>query len=334
MPHNVDSPAQAESLRADGEVVLRFASQLEAIWHEGATDPGARLGIAVSGGPDSCALLLLAHAALPGRVEAATVDHGLRAESAAEAAFVASLCDRIGVPHRICNVDVGKGNVQAKARTARYAALEAWAQECDLRAIATAHHADDQAETFLLRLNRGSGVSGLAGVRMRGIVPGGQTPLLRPLLGWRRAELCQIVEQAGVTAVNDPSNLDDRFDRARLRKELANAPWIETAAVAQSASHLADADLALEWAARVEWERCVRKEGLGMVYRPRAPRAIAMRVLARVVRELDGEEPRGSAIANVFDALLNGQPISIGDLVARAGPSGWQFTKAPKRKQK
>ncbi len=334
MPPGAASPAEAQPLPADAEAVLRFADQLDAIWPEGAADPAARLGIAVSGGPDSCALLLLAHAALPGRVEAATVDHGLRAESAVEAAFVGELCAALGVPHWIGTVEVAQGNVQAQARTARYQALEAWARERGLGAIATAHHADDQAETFLLRLNRGSGVSGLAGVRARGIVPGGETVLLRPVLGWRREALGAVVEQAGVTAVADPSNLDDRFDRVRLRKALGFAPWLDTAAIAQSASHLADADIALEWAARIEWDRCVRREGLGIAYRPRAPRAIAMRVIARVVRELDGEDARGGGVANVFDALLGGQPVSIGGLVARAGPGGWQFTKAPKRKQK
>lgn len=334
MPRGAALPAEANPLRADDPAVPQFAGQLAAIWPEGEGDPAAKLGLAVSGGPDSCALLLLAHAALPGRVEAATIDHGLRAESAGEADFVAALCASLGVPHRICRVDVKRGNVQAQARAARYEALEGWAQNRGLNALATAHHADDQAETFLLRLNRGSGVSGLAGVRARGRVPGGTTILLRPLLGWRREELGAIVEQAGFAAVSDPSNLDDRFDRVRLRKELMSVPWLDTAAIAQSASHLADADMALEWAARIEWDRFVRKEGLGMAYRPRAPRAIALRVIARVVRELDGEEPRGGAIAKVFDALLNGEAISIGDLVARAGPGGWQFTKAPKRKQK
>ena len=333
-PRDVASPAEARPLSSDEAAVGRFAHDLASIWREGSADPAARLGIAVSGGPDSCALLLLAHAALPGRIEAATVDHRLRAESGQEAAFVAALCNSLGIPHRICAVEVGPGNVQSQARAARYEALEAWARECQLGAVATAHHADDQAETFLLRLNRGSGVAGLAGVRARGIVPGGETLLLRPLLGWRQAELGMIVQQANVSAISDPSNLDDRFDRVRLRKVLASAPWLDTAAIAQSASHLADADMALDWAARIEWDRCVSKEGLGMAYRPRAPRAIAMRVVARVVRELDGNEPRGGAVANVFDALVNGEAISIGDLVARSGPGGWHFAKAPIRKQK
>jgi tRNA(Ile)-lysidine synthase len=143
--------------------------------------------VAVSGGPDSLALLLLAHAAMPGLVEAATVDHGLRSESADEAAFVAEICGKLGVPHATLKVTVGAGNLQAEARAARYAALAGWMAERGLAALATAHHADDQAETLILRLNRGSGVAGLAGVRARGLVPGTRLPLLRPLLGWRRA---------------------------------------------------------------------------------------------------------------------------------------------------
>jgi tRNA(Ile)-lysidine synthase len=90
-----------------------------------------------------------------------------------------------------------------------------------LDALATAHHADDQAETLLARLNRGSGVAGLAGVRARGIVPGTRLPLIRPLLGWRRADLGEVVAAAGLTPVQDPSNSDDRFDRARIRKALS-----------------------------------------------------------------------------------------------------------------
>ncbi len=290
------------------------------------------MGLAVSGGPDSLALLLLASAALAGRVEAATVDHGLRAENAAEAAEVARLCAALGVPHAVLKVEVSPGNIQAQARAARYAALAGWLEERGLAALATAHHADDQAETLLLRLGRGSGVAGLAGVRARGTVPGAAIPLLRPLLGWRRAELAGVVAAAGVTAASDPSNTDDRFDRARLRKALAGADWLDMAALAASAGHLADADAALDWAARREWAEAVAAEGLGLTYRPRAPRAIALRVLARIVLELDGEEARGSAVARLFAALLAGQTASIGNLVARAGRDGWSFTRAPRRR--
>ena len=290
-----------------------------------------RLGVAVSGGPDSLALVLLAHGAMPGRIAAATVDHGLRAESVAEAALVSKFCQSLGVPHAVLKVDVALGNVQAMARSARYAALAGWAEREELAALATGHHADDQAETLLLRLTRGSGVAGLAGVRARGLVPGTQLPLLRPVLEFRRAELAAVVVAAGIAAVQDPSNHDDKFDRARLRKALAQADWLDVPALAASASHLADADAALDWAAQREWSECVSRAPLGLTYCPQAPRAVALRVIARIVRELDGEDARGSAVARVFDSLLARQPASIGALVARAGRDGWAFTKAPRR---
>ena len=308
-------------------LTTRFAADLAALWSgEG------RLGLAVSGGPDSLALLLLAHAVLPGRIAAATVDHGLRAESAAESALVGQICSELEVPHAALLVAVEPGNVQAQARTARYTALAGWMESEGLQALATAHHADDQAETLLARLNRGSGVAGLAGVRARGVVPGTRMPLLRPLLGWRRSDLAEVVERAGIAPVQDPSNSDHRFDRARLRKALAGADWLDVPALALSAANLADADAALEWAAHREWTECVAKGPMGLSYRPKAPRAVALRVLARIVTELDGEAPRGSAVARLFDSLLVRQPASIGNLVARVMPDGWSFTKAPQRR--
>src|SRR3954466_8445661 len=108
------------------------------------------LGVAVAGGPDSLALLLLAEAAFPGRVRAATVDHRLRPESAGEAAFVARICADRGVPHDILEASVARAGegLQAAAREARYAALAAWMRERGLAWLLTAHHADDQAETL------------------------------------------------------------------------------------------------------------------------------------------------------------------------------------------
>ena len=216
----------------------------------------------------------------------------------------------------------------------RYAALAAWIERRGLAALATAHHADDQAETLLMRLNRGSGVAGLAGVRAKGLAPGTQAPLLRPLLTWRRAELAGVAQAAGLAPVQDPGNADDRFDRARMRKALGRADWLDVAAIATSAGHLAQADAALDWAARREWAECVRKEGLGLVYRPSAPRAIALRVLARLVEELGGEPVRGSAVARLFDALIAGKTSSIGELVARPLHGAWTFTRAPQRRGK
>lgn len=311
----------------------RFAGQLGRLWPGAGRPDGGQLGLAVSGGPDSVALLLLAAQGLPGRVCAATVDHGLRAESAGEAAFVAALCARLDVPHQTLAVTVAAGNLQGEARAARYAALAGWTGEAGATALATAHHADDQAETLLARLNRASGVAGLAGVRAAGRVPGSDVALVRPLLDWRRAELAGVVAAAGIVPVNDPSNHDARFDRVRLRAALAGADWLDVPAIAASAQHLAEADAALDWATAREWRECVKPGGLGsFVYRPQAPRAIALRVIALLVERLDGEAPRGSAVARLFDGLLAGQPASIGNLVARPGPDGWTFAKAPVRR--
>ena len=245
---------------------------------------------------------------------------------------MARLCQALDLPHRTLTVTVAAGNIQAEARRARYAALAGWIETQGLAALATAHHADDQAETLLLRLNRASGVAGLAGTRARGVVPGTAVPLLRPLLDWRRSELAAILADAGVSAAQDPSNVDDRFDRARLRKALAGANWLDIDAIAQSASHLADADSALDWAAAREWTERVSRAGLGLAYRPQAPRAVALRVIARIVAELDGEEPRGSAVARLFDSLVARQTCSIGNLVARPSFEGWSFVPAPKRR--
>jgi tRNA(Ile)-lysidine synthase len=314
------------------ELVGRFRADLAAVFPEMAHGSVPRLGIALSGGPDSVALLLLAAAGFPGRVAAATVDHRLRAESAQEARDAGALCAGLGVPHRVLEVDVANGNLQAEARDARYAALAGWIEAEGLGALVTAHHADDQAETLLARLNRASGVAGLAGARARSTVPGTEIPLLRPLLGWRKSELAEVIAHCGVTPAEDPSNIDERFDRVRLRKALAAIDWLDIAAVAQSAAHLADADAALDWAARREWAECVRADGFGLTYRPRAPRAIALRVLSRLVEELDGAPPRGSAVARLYETLTSNTPASIGGLVARPGPEGWNFARAPIRK--
>ena len=330
MPPAAGSRA-AEALTIAPETLARFAEALRAVWPEVDAGFGPNLGVAVSGGPDSTALLLLAAAMLPGRVEAATVDHGLRAESAGEAEDVARLCAQLGVPHATLPVTLDPGNVQGAARQARYAALGTWAQERKLGAVTTAHHADDQAETLIMRLNRASGVGGLAGVRARGRMPDAPVLLIRPLLAWRRAELVGIVGAAGVSVTDDPSNADDRYDRARLRKSLAQADWLDIAAIAQSAANLADADAALAWSADLEFGARVKRDPFGMTYRPMAPRAIALRVMARIVRELD-EEARGSAIARLFDALVDGHPSSIGNLIARPSAGGWSFAKAPARK--
>ena len=311
-------------------MIERFARDLASLW-SGIEQADAKLGIAVSGGPDSLALLLLARAALPGRVEAATVDHGLRAESAQEADFVACLCVDLGIPHAILSVAVAPGNTQDRARQARYTALDEWSAARGLSAIATAHHADDQAETLLMRLNRGSGLSGLAGVRPSTRIPGGTAALVRPLLGWRRAELMDVVVAAGVDPVQDPSNADRRFDRVRMREALRDCDWIDVTALAVSAAHIAEAEEAFDILAAREWAECVERHEGALRYRPKGPSLIRKRVVQRIIAEFGGEAEL-SQVADTIAKLEKGGAGTLAGVMARARKDVWTFAAEPPRR--
>lgn len=301
------------------EQAERFAADIGRLWPE-----GGRLGLAVSGGPDSLALLLLAHTALPNRIAVATVNHGLRSEAADECAMVEQVCADRGIACAVLRVELAAGNLQAAAREARYAALAAWAGREGLAAIATAHHAHDQAETLIMRLNRASGLAGLAGVRARGMVPGISLPLLRPLLAWRRAELAEVVARAGLVPAQDPSNADEAYDRVRVRKALAGADWLDVEAIAASAGHLADADEAIEWMVEREFDENVSVVEGGLRYRPGVPRALAQRVVARMVTGFGGS-PRGGAIARLLDDLENGVGGNVAGVAASVDDGDWLF---------
>lgn len=301
--------------------VERFRAEVETLAGAAPT----RLGIAVSGGPDSLALLLLAHAAFPGAVEAATVDHGLRAESGEEAAFVARLCAGFGIRHAILRpAEPITGSLQAAARRARYRLLESWRVERGLDWLLTGHHADDQAETLLMRLNRGAGIAGLSGVRaVNGRV-------LRPLLGWRRSELAAIVAAAGIEPVADPSNEDERFDRARIRRQLAEAGWVEAAGLARSAAALADADKALEWAAGCLWAE--RSDGSGSLDVSGIPAELRRRLLLEALRRIDpSADPRGDELSRLLATLENGGTATLAGVKCTGGGT-WRFEPAPPRR--
>jgi tRNA(Ile)-lysidine synthase len=177
--------------------------------------------LAVSGGPDSTALLVMtakwARRRGGPRIEAATVDHGLRAEGVDEAAAVGELCGKLSVPHRtlLWRGDKPKTRLQERAREARYALLAEHARAIGAEILATAHHLDDQAETVLFRLLRGSGVSGLAGMAARTERDG--LTLLRPLLGLAKTDLVAYCQAERVAFARDPSNEDPRYARTRMR---------------------------------------------------------------------------------------------------------------------
>ncbi|MEM7703143.1 MAG: tRNA lysidine(34) synthetase TilS [Pseudomonadota bacterium] len=332
---------------ADPALVARFTAALERLWPMEDRAGAGPLGLAVSGGPDSLALLILAAEAMPGEIAVASVDHGLRAEAADEVALVGRVCAAMGIPFTPITVKVSGGNLQAKAREARYAAFSTWVREEGLGALATAHHADDQAETLLMRLARGSGLSGLAGVRAAGPFDpgdGGETfPLLRPLLDWRKAELEQVVAASGVAPARDPSNEQTRFDRVRVRQHLGEHDWLDAEALATSAEHLAEAWRAIEWYAQIDWEEMVEREpeGLGYRYAANVPRVIQIETVRRIVSELGGMVSRAEA-GRAADRLWRGENASLGGVlgvptvekIAKVGVEMrvWRFTPEPPRR--
>ena len=179
--------------------------------------------LAVSGGPDSVALMLLAAAwARPGtpKLAVATVDHGLREGSRGEAEAVAAWAQSLGLPHQILSWDgeKPKTRIQERARAARYDLLFRHARALGADHVLTAHHADDQAETILFRLLRGSGVAGLAGMPVA--ARHGEIVHLRPLLAYPKAALVELCEARGQAYFRDPSNEDLGFARTRLRRLL------------------------------------------------------------------------------------------------------------------
>ncbi|MDB5666270.1 tRNA lysidine(34) synthetase TilS [Cypionkella sp.] len=184
----------------------------------------ARIGVMVSGGGDSMALLHLVHRAGELRgwlVEAITIDHGLRTEAAAEAAMVAQVCAGLGIAHQtsVWQRQDNTGNLMNRARQARYRLATDWAQARGLSHVAVGHTADDQAETFLIGLARQAGIDGLSG--MRGSWEQGGVTFARPLLSVPRADLRAYLVRQAITWVDDPSNDNAHYTRVKARNALA-----------------------------------------------------------------------------------------------------------------
>lgn len=323
---------------------------------------GELVALAVSGGPDSMAMLALAAAALPGQVIAATVDHGLRVESADEANMVGNWCACHDVVHTTLRIEASPsatGNLQSWARQERYALLRRWAVASGSSVLCTAHHADDQAETFLMRAARGAGIAGLSSVRERQEVtfftkvtwseqhPGGfqareaKLWLLRPLLRWRRSELRQLVEEGRIPFVLDPSNQDSRFERTRMREWLASAPWFDPKQVGKSAGHVAEAEADLREISHWFWtERglpCDSFEArVDVAGLPRGVRRYLVRLAIDYVMTMLGMQPGGpDQIGNVesmLNALEAGSGATLHDIQASAKGSVWHFREAPPRR--
>ncbi|MBL4720617.1 MAG: tRNA lysidine(34) synthetase TilS, partial [Alphaproteobacteria bacterium] len=208
------------------------------------------IAIACSGGPDSMALTLLADdwaRNLGGRAIALIVDHGLREESAAEAKIVQERLKVQNIESEILTRRGGKitGDIQAKARDARYSLMTQWCAHQNILHLLFAHHQEDQAETLLIRLERGSGVFGMSG--MARIRETNQVRILRPTLGLSRSRLRATIDARKVRFVEDPSNLDARFARVRIRQRLEKSGDARSALrLSETASRMGAARAVLE----------------------------------------------------------------------------------------
>ena len=291
----------------DGLVTpLEFRSRLDPLLASVGVANGP-IALAVSGGGDSMAMLVLAHAAYPGQVHAFTVDHGLRAESACEADQVRSWCYALGIRHSVLKWQSAKPatRVQERARHARYALLAAAAvglgNQSSAAPLLTAHTLEDQAETFLLRLAHHSDLAGLAGMRaateIDSVPP---VPLLRPLLDVSRQQLRLVLKSQGQQWLEDPSNDNPSFERVRVRRLIPGlaAADVRAVALAQAANLFGRVGVALKGVAP---ETEPAAQGY-VVWQPAQfqalPKPIGLRQLSLTLRAVGGGRypPRGPSL--------------------------------------
>lgn len=283
----------------------------------GAPWPGA---VAVSGGGDSLALMhLLSDWAKQSRREppvVLTVDHGLQKTSRANARRVLGWAKKIGLKAHALNWKGVKprADIEAEARQARYALMGAWCRKQGVRALYVGHTRDDQAETFLLRLARGSGLDGLAA--MRGVSPYPvegfrELSVVRPMIGLDRNTLRAHLTARGQEWFEDPMNADPRFSRVRVRSamEALHSAGLTTERIADAAAHLGRAREALDVVTAAVIRQSCRAEGRTILMEAgalrAAPREIGLRVFAHVLKSVSGRayRPRFERLEALFEAI-------------------------------
>lgn len=291
-----------------------------------------RIGVAVSGGSDSLALLHAAVAWGAARVEAVTVDHGLRSEAAGEAAQVAEICEQLGVPHTVLRWRGwdGKGNLQDHARQNRYALIAGWATERGLTSVALGHTMDDVAETVLMRLARTAGVDGLAA--MRPVFERDGARFDRPFLPERRADLREYLRSRGVRWIEDPSNEDDGFGRIKARRalEVLATLGVGVPELSRVALNLREASDALGQTAAEFARARVRSAGGDLIFDRsalgRQPAEIARRLVGHALMFVGSAAypPRREALERVLGqvrrketATLHGCRVMVSDMTVR-----------------
>jgi tRNA(Ile)-lysidine synthase len=291
-------PGRRQDRPVSPEEARRLFASLERLDH---------VALAVSGGSDSTALMWLAarwagERANAPRLSVLTVDHGLRKAAASEARAVKRAAKALGLAATALTWRGAKprAGVQAAAREARYRLMTEWCERHGAAALITAHTLDDQAETFLMRLARGSGLDGLASI---GDTKRGATEILRPLLAVSRERLRATLEAAGVGWIEDPSNADDRFERVRMRRVLSllEREGVSAKAISRTAERLARARRALDAAAEELFGRAVtirdaRHAAVDRAAYAAAPDELRVRLLQRILARIGGEAPELAAV--------------------------------------
>jgi tRNA(Ile)-lysidine synthase len=286
-----------------------------------------RLGVAVSGGGDSLALLHMCYAEGL-NIRAVSVDHGLRKEARSEAEYVAGFCANHRIPHDILTWEPGhaRGNIQAAARDARYQLIAKWAQSAGLDYVALGHTQDDVAETFLMRLARKAGLDGLAAMQERferyGMI------WHRPLLHISRAELRDYLRVQNITWIEDPSNDDARYTRVRARQMLADfaQSGLPAPALASSAQALRRARSALWHYIKIEAQNRITQEhgDLLMQLGTDLPGEVEWHLFALALAWTGGQDypPRTSAYEQMRQRLEHAKKHTLaGCLITQSGQS-------------
>lgn len=289
-----------------------------------------RVGVAVSGGGDSIAVLLAVHLAFRKEgpaVFAASVNHGLRPEAATECAFVKDICHTCGIPHTTLHWDgtTAQGNLQAAAREARYRLLSAWAQDNGLTHVLLGHTADDQAETLLMAIGRGAGPDGLAG--MRPVVFLNGINFLRPYLHVTRAALRDGLRELDQAWKDDPSNDDPTYQRVRLRQLLPSLAQagVSIQAMGQVAENMAAAATMLHDKTRtLQNDHVIADRGDYLIRQDMWQRIgpeQSRRLVMQIIKDIAGPQaaPRRAEQAEVLkrlrraeSATLSGCRLSVG----------------------
>lgn len=299
--------------------------------------PPDKMAVAVSGGGDSIALLsAMARYTTDRKIElhVITVDHGLRPEFKHEVAVVTALCQKLGLQHHLefwSGWD-GAGNMQAEAREGRYALMADWAYAKQIEHIAVAHTADDQAETFLMRLARSAGVDGLSAMSPRTVRHG--ITWLRPFLGTRRDALRLYLQASGLKWVDDPSNRNRDFERVRVRDALTvlETLGIGIEALVDVTAHMKQARDALDWQAFLVARDLVRIEAGAVTMELNLFRAqpveIKRRLLIHSLKWLSGHyyPARRDGISRMLDAIGEGRTMTLeGCQVSQANGIIWIY---------